>query len=170
MAQGGGGMNELTVTATDWRQIDTSTPEGRRALNIEIAKRLGYTVRLFGVNAPPKYIAVFASDGTRMRGIVGSDATPEQLWERVYAPIDGLDEPTLPDWANDLNAAASLPLPGDRVFMEVRRWDEGFASARVWDFPTLPHHSLFLDGETTALAWCKAWLAWNDAKRKAVQS
>lgn len=115
-------------------QIDYTTAEGRQLLRREIAERLGWKVTFFDSKWNGPTVELYSPDGQR----VGSSQLGEQgsysqaeLWEEAIL-MDGDD--SIPDWPNDLNAAAALPLEGgDRlwvmadnkhIIVQILRYDE----------------------------------------------
>lgn len=142
----------------DWRDIDTSKLEGLHQLNRIIAERLGYSFEKDNPGWGETWYCTHP-DGKRYE----CGVTPTKSLEWVWGTAFNENWFGLGDYTDDLNYAAKLPLPGDRVFIEIRVWDEGYASARVHEIN--PYNTMWNE-KTEALARCKAWLDWTDARKE----
>jgi hypothetical protein len=133
----------------NWRDIDTSTPEGRDALNREIARRLGWQHKV------------------QQHPLMSTDIV-ENTWITYpeYPPTGNTLDHFPHDWANSVDAALMLPVSDNFAFSL-------YDSGDVREHPKWDAVFLFLGGEqlsptylqsapTPALAICKAWLEMTD--------
>lgn len=119
----------------NWKQIDTSTEEGRQQLRREIAERLGW----HAIVASGKWLTGFKS---------GEIAYTVPLRE-------------IPDYPNDLNAAVSLTHPNAFLdLMIIPERNEAIAAFIEHG----DRRRTSEKARTPAEAVCRAWLAYMDAK------
>lgn len=144
----------MDAKQTTWRDLDTSTADGRRALDIEIAMRMGWTLgEIAGT-----YVLVRPND-TRIE--TGYDV---ERWDIDEAWVMLMSHPPVsrpPRYTEDLNAAMELLYPAsERVFVGIK-----IMPKRLYHSVTLEWEMSNYIGENKSLcvAICLAWLAWKDA-------
>jgi len=157
-------------TTKDGRVLDMTTPEGLRALRVEIAKRLGWRVERRQPDwsaEDVQYVVLLDPEGKdREWESLYSDEVEEndltraegELWiEAMYIDYEECDA-TLPDWPADANAALGL-VTGEAFALDFYNGN-GFWSAAIGTNPG----GAFDGAPTPALAICLAWLAYKDAE------
>lgn len=134
----------------NWRDIDTSTPDGLRALDVEIAKRRGWVVE------HGEDVTWLCFEDT-VKVTLDKKRRQTDVW--AIAHKSGL----LSRYTTDLNAAAVL-LKGFPVIQIEELPDADTDDSLGW--------SVYIQrngvsgqangGESLPLAICKAWLNWQD--------
>lgn len=143
--------------------MDTTTPEGRADLSIEIAKRLGWRIE-------PTNLALFAErsdvwdvipplDGERMTISKTMLITELDAWRYCFKQpqLYGLG-----DWPNDLNAALNLLLTSGAVW-SMSGGGAKISRVRMYN-GELNDVREYGDTDKLALLICKAWLAFDDQR------
>lgn len=144
---------------TNWRDIDCSTPDGLRQLDILTAQRLGYKVD----RAPGGELAVVKPTGEF--AYVAAFGFESTLWEDAWQWNE------IPRDTTDLNAAAGLPLPDGWQLRVVVMWQP--ATIVCWyedqrdDYKEVHALNDLEAGHTSeALARTLAWHAMMDEKER----
>lgn len=146
-----------------WFEVHLDTKEGRQQIRREIAERLGWRVERHEHSDGEPYWVVTRPDGTTVEH-------QSNGWVFAAWGIEVDAWAAVPDYPNDLNAAATLHHPGTLVI--VTRYPDNRVKLRVESFGVnetehfAKEFTLWrTDAWTEATLRCIAWLGIDDDRK-----
>ena len=144
--------NPQVNSSSEWRNVDVSTPDGLRALDVIIATRTGYEITIWHNEATLKFQGRLIA----------------QFEDRFTSDPIGMIDRYIPLYTTNINAAILLVTDNDLFFRLDYDWNT--VKPSQWQATVESAVRGRRKATTPALAICLAWLDYMDAVTNAQQA